>query len=98
MVSPFLNLPNTFDLTQRVNFPTHSHLHKLDLIITLSTSSCISSVDFFDPGLSDHSAVLSVLSVPHNSRPPSVVKRIRSFRSVDQAIVSSDILSSDLCS
>src|SRR5579872_6197419 len=30
IVSPFINLLNTFDLTQHINFPTHSHLHTPD--------------------------------------------------------------------
>jgi len=61
--SSFLNLLDVFSLTQHVTFPTHSSGHTLDLIITRSCSTTISSINFTDPNISDHYAVLFSVSV-----------------------------------
>ncbi len=41
-----------FNLSQHVNFPTHSHDHILDLICTSGVRIC--SISFSDTGISDH--------------------------------------------
>ena len=97
-VSTFLTLLDTFNLKQHVTFPTHSSGHTLDLLITRTSSSCISSVDYTNPHLSDHSAILSVISIPSPSRSPRITKHIRNFKSIDISSFCNDILSSPLYS
>jgi hypothetical protein len=92
----FLNLLDTFSLTQHVTFPTHHSTHTLDLLITRSSSNFISSVTFTDPGVSDHLAILSTISVSPHIRPPRVTKTVRSFRSINIKALSQDIESSCL--
>jgi hypothetical protein len=94
--TPFLTLLDCFSLTQHVSFPTHSSGHTLDLLITRSSSNLISTVTFTDPGLSDHLAILTSLSVPSNTRPPRITKTARPFHKIDTALFSSDITSSSL--
>ena len=94
--SSFLSLLDTFGLSQLVSFPTHLAGHTLDLLITRSTSSLFSDIDYTFPSLSDHYAVLSVFSVPSHSRPPRVTKLIRNIKSIDITAFSNDILSSSL--
>src|SRR6185436_1888362 len=74
--SQFLNLLADFSLTQHINFPTHSFDHTLDLLITRSSSTIISSVDSTDPALSDHYALLFSIFVPKHSKPKPITKLI----------------------
>ena len=48
-VAPFLTLLETFDLIQHVSFPTHLQSHTLDLLITRTSATFISSLSFTDP-------------------------------------------------
>ena len=93
---PFLDLLNTFDLSQHVNFPTHSAGHTLDLFLTRSSSNIISSISSADPSLSDHCAIIASLALPCTSRPPTTTKIIRKLRSINITAFSNDILLSDL--
>ena len=95
-VSSFLTLLDTFDLQQHVNFPTHTSGHTLDLLISKSSSTLISETDYSNPALSDHYAVLSILSIPIPSRLPRITKFIRSISKVDPVKFSNDILKSVL--
>lgn len=95
-VSSFLDLLATFDLQQHVSFPTHTSGHTLDLLISKSSSTLISDTNYTDPALSDHYALLSVLSIPTHSRLPRIKKYIRSISKVDPVKFSNDILNSDL--
>src|SRR5207244_8657747 len=70
--------------------------HTLDLVITRSSSTFFSEVDYTDPSLSDHSAILSSCSVPSHSRCPRITKLIRNIKSIDTNLFSSDLLSSSL--
>jgi hypothetical protein len=92
----FPSLLDTFSLTQHVLSSTHTAGHTLDLLITRSSSTFLSSVDIKLPYLSDHHAICSSISVSHHSRPPSITKTIRSIKSINTANFSTDILSSDL--
>ena len=94
--SHFLNLLADFSLTQHINFPTHSFGHTLDLLITRSSSTIISSVDSTDPSLSHHHAILFSVSVPLHNKPKLVTKLVRNFRSINIKNFTSDILSSSL--
>src|SRR6476661_2030171 len=85
-------------LQQHVNFPTHNRGHTLDLLISRTTSSTIDSVEWTIPFLSDHYAIQATLSVHTPSIPSRITKTIRSFRSIDTASFSNDILASNLYS
>ena len=95
--SQFINLLHDFSLTQHINFPTHSANHTLDLLITRSSSTIISSVDSTDPALSDHCAILFSISVPAYNKSTRITKLVRRFRSINLTNFSNDILSSPLC-
>lgn len=96
--SSFLTLLDTFGLSQLVSFPTHISGHTLDLLITRTASNIVSEIDFTLSSISDHSAILSVLSVPSHSRTPRITKLIRNIKSINTVIFSNDILSSCLYS
>jgi hypothetical protein len=88
----FTTLLDTFSLNQHITFPTPISLHTVDLLITRSASTLVTSTTFADPGLSDHFAILCSLSVPTNSRPARVTKMVRSFRSINTTAFSNDII------
>jgi hypothetical protein len=94
--APFLDLLDTFCLSQHVDFPTHTGSHTLDLLITRSTSGLITSISTTDLGISDHLAISSTLSVPIQTRPPRITRTIRCFRSIDPISFSHDIRNSQL--
>ena len=94
--SPFLNLIDVFSLTQHITFPTHISGHTLDLLLTRSSSTAITSVDSTDPSLSDHRALLFSLSAPSPSNRTRITKLVRSFRSINLTNFTKDILSSSL--
>ena len=52
----FHSLINSFDLIQKVNFPTHIHGHTLDQVLTKSSNDNISNVRTTD-AFSDHFSV-----------------------------------------
>ncbi|MDW0252368.1 MAG: reverse transcriptase family protein, partial [Nitrososphaeraceae archaeon] len=94
--SSFLNLLDVFSLTQHVTFPTHSSGHTLDLIITRFCSTTISSINFTDPNLSDHYALLFSVSAPSKSKTQYITKYARSFRSINITNFCNDLLSTSL--
>src|SRR4051812_11692747 len=94
--SSFLTLLDTFGLSQLVSFPTHTAGHTLDLLITRSSSTLFSDIDYACPSLSDHHAILSVFSVPSHSRFPRITKLIRNTKSINVTSFSNDIFSSCL--
>jgi hypothetical protein len=95
-VSPFLDLLDTFNLTQHISFPTHDSGHTLDLLITRSTSTLLSSVDHIFSPISDHRVILSTLTIPTKSRSPRITKQTRAIKSICVANFSKDVLSSCL--
>ena len=92
----FIDLLNSFDLHQHVNFPTHSSGNTLDLLISRRSSNAISSVDFLVPALSDHYALLTAIQVPKKPRLSRIVKFIRRFKSIDLHSFKADFLQSDV--
>src|SRR3989441_2981141 len=89
--SSFLTLLDTFGLSQLVSFPTHTAGHTLDLLITRSSSTLFSDIDYACPSLSDHHAILFVFSVPSHSRLPRITKLIRNTKSINVTSFSNDI-------
>jgi hypothetical protein len=95
-VAPFLDLLDTFSLTQHIQFPTHDSGHTLDLLITRSSSSLVTSVDHTFSPISDHEVILSTLAIPTKSRSPRIVKLTRPINTINTINFSNDILASDL--
>src|ERR1700754_3364542 len=92
-----LELLDSFDCKQYVDFPSQDSGHSLDLLISRSSSrSLLSNVHPQFPALSDHYAVLATISVPTKDRPSRVTKTIRNLRSIDISSFSQDIRSSTL--
>ena len=58
----FHSLIDSFDLTQKVNFPTHIHGHTLDQVLTKSNSDYISNVHTTD-AFSDHFSISFILNL-----------------------------------
>src|SRR5207244_996394 len=88
----FLSILDSFGLSQLVNFPIHISGHTLDLVITRSSSTFFSEIDYTEPSLSDHSAILSSFSVLSYSRSPRITKHTRNIKSTDTNLFSSDLL------
>jgi exonuclease III len=59
----FLSVLNDANLTQHVTFPTHSHSHTLDLVITGINSSLRPSITRINTSPSDHFPVLSTVNI-----------------------------------
>ena len=53
------SLFDSFDLNQKVNFPTHIHIHTLNLVLTESTNDNISNAHTTD-ACSDHFSISSI--------------------------------------
>ena len=95
-VASFLDLLDTFTLTQHISFPTHDPGHTLDLLITRSTSTLLHSVDHTFSPISDHNVILSTLTIPTKSRSPRITKQIRAINSINVPNFSKDVLTSCL--
>ena len=92
----FLDLLDTYGLTQHVNTPTHRLGHTLDLIITRVSDALAKSTPISDSHLSDHSTVLCPLVL---RKPVLTVKQVtfRKFKAIDLANFKKDIAESNLC-
>ena len=69
----FLDLLNTFNLTQHIKVPTHKDNNTLDLIITREDELTATNFSVHDPVISDHLALHCNL---HVDKPPNIKKRI----------------------
>jgi hypothetical protein len=95
-VTQFMSLLSLANLTQHVSFPTHRHLHTLDLVITTADSLLSPVVARTVNSPSDHFPIFSSLHITP-SKPPSLTKH--SFRPVKSINIHSfiqEILSSTL--
>ena len=92
----FLSILDSFGLSQLVDFPTHISGHTIDLVITRSSSTFFTEVDYTDPSLSDNSVVLSSFSVPSHSRYLRITKHICNIKSIDKNLFSHYLLSCSL--
>ena len=92
----FLDLLDTYGLTQHVNTPTHRLGHTLDLIITRVSDALAKSTPISDSYLSDHSTVLCPLVL---RKPVLAVKQVtfRKIKAIDLANFKNDIAESNLC-
>ncbi len=91
----FMDVLNTFGLTQHVSGPTHKRGHTLDLVITRSSEDVVSDIYVSAPVIADHSAIHFKLAC---SKPGFERKTItfRRLKSIDLKSFSQDILSSPL--
>ena len=88
----FHSLINSFDLIQKVNFPTHIHGHTLDQVLTKSNNENISNIHTTD-AFSDH---LSVSFIPIFLTPRSQNNATVSFRKYHKEKMKVDLLASEL--
>ena len=65
----FHSLTDSFDLTQKVNFPTHIHGHILDQVLTKSNNDYISNVHTLMPFPTTFQLVLRLISQPLQPKP-----------------------------
>lgn len=93
----FLDLLNTFNLTQHIKVPTHKDNNTLDLVITREDELTPTNFSVHDPVISDHLALHCNL---HVDKPPNIKKRInyRKFRSINTDDFQHDIVNSALYS
>lgn len=77
MSKDFLNLMDSFDLTQLVNGPTHIYGHTIDLVLTHGLF--IEDLELYDHVISDHKPILFNISV--SCCPVNPVKSLQSCRS-----------------
>jgi hypothetical protein len=94
--SAFLDILDSYSLTQHVDFPTHTHGHTIDLILTRSNSTILSKVEFTIPFISDHYATHATVTIPISKRLPQITRHVRAFRSINIDSFASDILTSEL--
>jgi len=92
----FLTALNAANLLQHVHFPTHTHQHTLDLIITHSDSSLSPNVTFSAISPSDHYPVFTSLTITPLISPPPSVQSFRSIKSINVSQFSRDITLSRL--
>src|SRR2546426_3896435 len=71
-------------------------IHLTYSLLERTTSNIFTDVTFTCPALSDHSAILSVFSIPSRSRSPRITKLIRNIKKIDTTTFSNDIFSSSL--
>ena len=93
----FLDLLNTFNLTQHIKVPTQKDNNTLDLIITREDELNATNFSVHDPVISHHLALHCNL---HVDKPPNIKKRInyRKFRSINTDDFQRDIVNSALYS
>ena len=92
----FLQLLDSFNLTQHTHGSTHKDRHTLDLVITRSDDSIVSNLTIGSPFvISDHAAVHFQLSL---NKPPLDKKIIsfRKLRSIDFDNFCADVMNSSL--
>ena len=92
----FLDLLDSYGLTQHVNTPTHRLGHTLDLIITRVSDALTKSTPISDSYFSDHFTVLCPLVL---RKPVLAVKQVtlRKIKAIDLANFKNDIAESNLC-
>jgi len=93
----FMDLLQSFNLTQHVSSPTHKGNHILDLIITRTHESCVTNVFVHDPAISDHSVIHCNLNVSKPLNPNKYVL-FRKLRNIDNDCFHQDLLKSTLLS
>ena len=86
---------NSFDLIQKVNFPTHIHGHTLDQVLTKSNNDNISNVHTTD-GFSDHLSVSFTLNFLTLRFQNNATVSFRKYHKIDKEKMKADLLASEL--
>ena len=86
----FLNVTESYDLTQHVTAPTHNRGHTLDLIFTRSDQKLLNNLRVENNLMSDHYWILCKLNI----RKPKVTSRTISYRNLKN--ISIDAFSQDI--
>ena len=90
-----LDLFQTMDMQQHVTLPTHQAGGTLDLVVTFSDFD-VGDLNVDPPGaVSDHSLITCSLPV-RRTHPPTLSRRVRSWRSVDRDALRQAILNGPL--
>jgi hypothetical protein len=92
----FTNMLSSFALHQHVQGPTHRNGNTLDLVLTLSDESIVSSAKATDHGFPDHWPVFVALTL---EKPPLPRKTFtyRKLRDVSEANLRDQVKATDLC-
>ena len=91
----FHSLTNSFDLIQKVNFPTHIHEHTLDQVLTKSNNDNISNIHTTD-GFSDHLSVSFTLNFLTLRFQNNATVSFRKYHKIDKEKMKADLLASEL--
>ena len=91
----FHSLINSFDLIQKVNFPTHIHRHTLDRVLTKSNNDNISNVHTTD-AFSDHLSVGFTLNFLTLRSQNNATVSFRKYHKIDKEKMKTDLLASEL--
>lgn len=93
--SEFLELLESCNLIQHVNFSTHLHGHTLDLLISQSDNNFLKSVQPSDY-IADHASVMATLDTSIVSEGDAPRISYRSYHKINLDIFKQDIQNSDL--
>ena len=91
----FHSLINSFDLIQKVNFPTHIHRHTLDQVLTKSNNDNISNVHTTD-AFSDHLSVSFTLKFLTLRSQNNATVSFQTYNKIDKDKMKADLLASAL--
>ena len=91
----FHSLTDSFDLTQKVNFPTHIHGHTLDQVLTKSNNDYISNVHTTD-AFSDHFSISFTLNLSTPTTQNKATVTFRKYHKIDKDKLKTDLLASEL--
>ena len=91
----FQSLINSFDLIQKVNFPSHIHRHTLDQVLTKSSNDNISNVHTTD-AFSYHFSVSFFLNFLTHSSQNNAIVSFQKCHKIDKEKMKADLLASEL--
>ena len=93
----FSSLIDSFDLTLKVNFPTHIYGHTLDLLLAKSNNDHIVNVHTTD-AFSDHFSITCTLHLPTPRSQIHATVSFRKYHKINKEKMKTDLIASDLIS
>ena len=93
----FNSLIDSFDLTQKVNFPTYIYRHTLDFLLTKSNNDHILNVHATD-AFSDHFSITCTLHLPTPRSQINATVSFRNYHKINKEKMKTDLIYSDLIS
>ena len=91
----FHYLIDSFNLTHKVNFPTHIHGHTLDQVLSKSNNDYISNVHTTD-AFSDHFSISFTLNLSTPRTQTKATVTFRKYHKIDKDKLKTDLLASEL--